>query len=715
MRSRLRVLLPVLVAVALAAPAAQADVAFKTGPEINTAQGNCFPLRAFASYSQQKNGGVATEPRVDDVFFITVYYKFFQTFDCAADFVSAEFTLPPGVTPVATSRPICTRWGGQSPNFLVSDPRAGNACPATVAFDAGTRKFRIGPKPGSPSPDFPGTGYWFIGQRAADENVIYHSLELQVPVRSTATMTNQPIGLLVCSVGTSCATGGVNLTVGAAPAPADPPRITFAGQAQTSAVGARIPFSINSPDTNPEFGLKLDIATTANFANGTRPCGQTGPQILPEDETQSYVGDHDNVEFLYGDLDTIAGASACALRPSTTYHLKACTIYFPGAGAYTEQHCQTTSFTTGAVATRFTPPQQNTVDLAANTNVLLRQHQIVGGRPAGNASIRYRFAGSGATFAVGPNQTYAASFSSSTPVDRVVTGLMPWRSYEFVACYQAPATTGQVTCGDPRVVTTGFATSPSDAADIGQTSATLNGQASAPSPAGTMHFLLGTAHPGAGDPLTLLTEQGSAAMAARTSAGAPVTATVTRLDPGTTYYWVACFNNPSGPGIEDCSPVRSFTTAAATPPPAGGGDPTPPGGGDPTPPGGGDPTPPPTGGGSQTPPVGGGQTPPVAGGETPPAEGGGGSIAGNADVLKPTASIKVAGKLKRGKRVTLSVTASDPSGIRSVLIKVGAGKAQAKRKVTIRLPRRKGNVTVVVTVADGAGNVTRLTKTLRVR
>ena len=671
-------------ALALAAPA-QAELAYKTGPEINTAEGNCFPLRAWASYTQQKNGATAVEPRVDDVFYISVDYSFFQTFDCAADFVSAEVTLPPGVAPVTTAAPICRRIGGQSPNY-VYDPRAGSNCPANVSFNASTRKFGIRPRPGAVSPDFPESGRWFIGQVAPQENVLYHTLQLLVPVRATQTMTNQPIGVLVCSVGTSCATGGVNLSVTAAPAAMDPPRISFAGRAETTAIGARIPFSVNSPDNNPEFGLKTDISTSSTFSGG-RPCGLTGPEILPE-APNVFVGDYDNVEFMYGDLDTIA-SSPCRLAPGTTYYLKACTIYFtgPGPNDYTEKDCQTTSFTTGAVATKFTPPGENTTDLAANTNVLLRQHQVVGGRPSGTLSMRYRLKGSGGGYTIGPSQSLAASLSGSSPVDRLIGGLTPWRTYEFVSCFQV--TSGPLFCGEPTTATTGFATAPTDATGVTHAAATLSGQAAAPSPAGTMRFLVGTSDPDGRDPRTALTERASTAIAARTNLGAPVTAAVTGLAAATTYWWAACFDNPAGPGIEDCSPVRSFRTGSAPPAPAAPGGSTPaPGGGDPAP-GGGDPVP---GGG-----------------------GGGGGGGGDADTLAPKASLKLKGKLRRGKKVTLRVSATDPSGIRSVTIKVGKAKAKKARKVTIKLPRRKAKIKVVVTVTDGAGNVTKVKKTLKVK
>jgi hypothetical protein len=65
--------------------------------------------------------------------------------------------------------------------------------------------------------------------------------------------------------------------------------------------------------------------------------------------------------------------------------------------------------------------------------------------------------------------------------------------------------------------------------------------------------------------------------------------------------------------------------------------------------------------------------------------------------------------------VTLTVDASDASGVKSVTIKVGKGKPRATRKVTIKLPRRKATIKVVITVTDQAGNVTKTTKTLKVK
>jgi hypothetical protein len=50
-----------------------------------------------------------------------------------------------------------------------------------------------------------------------------------------------------------------------------------------------------------------------------------------------------------------------------------------------------------------------------------------------------------------------------------------------------------------------------------------------------------------------------------------------------------------------------------------------------------------------------------------------------------------------------------------VTIKVGKARAKATRKVTIKLPRRKATIKVLITVTDRAGNVAKVTKTLKVK
>src|SRR3954447_24387069 len=219
---KLRSWLPVsLAACALVAAApANAGTTYKTGADFATSQANCFPLSGRPSYTQQTATGstTGTEPKVDDVFYVSLTVSFFQTFDCAADFFSTQVTLPPNVQPAVSGSaiPICRRYGGTSPNFFF-DPRAPAACPTSISFNGSTRQFSVFPRDGAPVPDFPlPAGQFFIGQRAPQESALYHSVQLLVPVKASATMTSQPVSFLLCSVGTSCASGSVPLTVTAA-------------------------------------------------------------------------------------------------------------------------------------------------------------------------------------------------------------------------------------------------------------------------------------------------------------------------------------------------------------------------------------------------------------------------------------------------------------------------------------------------------------------
>jgi hypothetical protein len=471
------------------------------------------------------------------------------------------------------------------------------------------------------------------------------------------------------------------MTVDAAPPASEPARLTLAGDAFTSAVGARLPFSITTRNSD-FYKLKIDASTSSTFSGG-RPCGLTGATLSPPASNQAYNAGFDSV-VEWGDLQT--GGTPCFLNPDTTYYVRLCTVRYSDLA---ELDCRTTTIHTGVVNTSFTPPPQSAAGLFSSTSALAAQHQVVGGHPAGQLFVQRRLKGGGGGFTnASGNLAVAQGSASTSPVSRTLTGLTAWRTNEIQSCF---AQTGGATfCGAAIDVVAGYATAPSDATEVGETSATLSGQASAPSPDGTMRFLVGTTNPGARDVRTVLSQGASAPMAARGSAGAAVTATAGGLTPGTDYYWAACFDNPAESGIEGCSPVRTFHTLGTAPAPPPPEPPAPGGGGEQ-----------PSGGGS-----------PPGGGSQPAAQG---PVGGTADVLKPKVSLKLKGKVKRRGKVTLSVVASDASGIKSVLIKVGKGKAQSKRSVKISLPRRKGSVKVAVTVTDGAGNVTTVKKTLKVK
>lgn len=85
------------------------------------------------------------------------------------------------------------------------------------------------------------------------------------------------------------------------------------------------------------------------------------------------------------------------------------------------------------------------------------------------------------------------------------------------------------------------------------------------------------------------------------------------------------------------------------------------------------------------------------------------------DTTKPKLRLAVRGKFRRGGRVTLTVKATDPSGMRSVTIRAGKRRAAKRATLKLRLPRKAGRVKIAVKGIDKAGNATTLTRTLRVR
>jgi hypothetical protein len=326
---------------ALAAPAiAQADVTLKVGQQVATNGVVCFPEFVTPAYSQQSAG---VEPRVGDVFYLSVRIDFTSSFDCAADFMTELVTLPTNVAPVASLPPICRRFGRNAAGATVYDQRATGNCPTAVAFDPTTRSFHIGPRPGAVLPDFgPPSSTWFIGYHAPNEHQEYDSLQLLVPVIATSTVSGGSISYFTCGAGTSCVNATVPLTVTPGPAPNAPPAVSLPGGATTSADGAKVPFSV-SAGASQQYRFTIETATSATFAGGW-PCG-TGPYLYPD----AYVGPlASNIE--YGSLTT-PGHSPCPVRPNTTYHVRVCLLTNTAPPLpYPGSVCRTTQFTTGVVA-----------------------------------------------------------------------------------------------------------------------------------------------------------------------------------------------------------------------------------------------------------------------------------------------------------------------------------------------------------------------------
>ena len=637
MRCHGRRLARALAALAIAAAACSAPAGaavLKTGPQVLTAQGNCASEEITPGYSQQAAG---VEPKVGDVVYLSVRVDFIVSFDCAADFFSVQVTLPPGVQPATggSNVPICRRFGSNAQGQTVFDSRAAANCPGSVSFDAVTRRFELRPKASPVLPDVggPAGSFWFVGIRAPQESQEYPSVQLLVPVTATQTMTNQPVSYLVCAVGTSCVMASVGMTVGAAPA-GSTTEVSFPEGVATTAVGARIPFGINTGAAT-QYYLKVDAATSPTFASGHACAGL--PTTFAAPGSVPFRGPFSS-EIQFGDLQQ--GGTTCFLAPLTTYTYKACTV---NTGTLADLACRAGTLTTGAVSSTLRSPADTPADRPDSTRMTVRG-QVLGGHPAGTLLLQRRASGSSAAFTNISLGALSQTTADGPELAADLTGLAAWSVLEMRACYQA----GSLMCSTSADVVAGYAEATGAATAVGDHTATFGGFPSAPSPAGTLTFRAGTSTTAVAAKLPVVATRSLTAVAGTTAT--PFSATATGLDSGTTYRWAVCFDVPATAGVEDCSQVRTFTTTGTAP-----------------------------------------------------------------DRAAPRIRLTVKGTPRRGRRVTLKVRATDPSGVRRVTIKVGSAKARTGATQRVRLPRRGTTVKVVVKATDRAGNTGTLAKTLKLR
>ena len=210
--------------IVLAFAASAQAAGFKTGSVAYTAQNNCFPAGIIPSYTQPVQG---TEPKVGEVTYLSVRVVFIlpSSFNCAADFFRVLVTVPSGVQ-ASGGAPICRRfYTSQGTDYY--DSRIASNCPASISIDSTTHQFGLNPKSSGfvhPEKSAAAGTWWFFGYDSLGNLKTYTDVVLQVPVKATRTMTNQPVSYYVCTVGTSCATATVNMTINAAPPP--PPDTT---------------------------------------------------------------------------------------------------------------------------------------------------------------------------------------------------------------------------------------------------------------------------------------------------------------------------------------------------------------------------------------------------------------------------------------------------------------------------------------------------------
>ncbi|MCB0858293.1 MAG: hypothetical protein KDB57_09290 [Solirubrobacterales bacterium] len=544
----------------LASPAA-ANPVLKAGPAGETSGGFCAPSLITPSYSQQSAG---VEPKVNDIFYLSLRIDLsLVTFDCANEFYSVLADLPPNVQTAigGSATTICRRWGINANGQQVNDQRAQANCQANPAVN-GNGEFSMRPVASPVLPDVGGGAgsFWFAGIRSPQESQVYDHVQLLVPIKATATMSNQPISFVVCATGSSCVNVSVPLTVTAGPAQADPPLISLPAAAQTTAVGARVPFTINDVVTGSSYYIKLDTSTNPAFpANTTagRPCGLSNAVAYGTNTNLPFSGSS-TFEAQYGDLQT--ENTICYLTPDTTYNFKVCTSNPATIFPFTDfPGCQTTTFSTGAVQVSLELPAEPPFPAVPTAAV-----RVLAGHPAGTVKVQAKTwaAAVGAFSDVTTPAAVSQSTSSSPVSNQSVSGLNQWRTYNLRGCFISGA---HQPCSTALEYTTGHATT-GDATEVTHQSATLSGTASSPNPALNMAILLSTNDPGTADPRQVMNSAGSGSTDANGTANpnTPASATLTGLQPETTYFWTACFNNPAAqPTLESCGAVKTFTTSQA--------------------------------------------------------------------------------------------------------------------------------------------------------
>ncbi len=533
---------------------------------IELLSGSCFPETAQLMYAKQ---AVAEDPVVGETFWVGVKVHFDESFACAADFWAAELTLPANLAPAisASAAPICIRTGVNNQGTVFTDQRAANNCPTAagatgLTWTAGTRRLRIGPKPAATSPDFGDpTSRFFLGQ-ANGESIEYKDMTVWVPVKATAAIAAQPMTALVCSNGMGCSStfGGdtpvfTNVTVTSNAPPAVDLNIN--PDVWVSATGMNLQYFLTfsgGGTRSIRHHLWYDNGGGDTYVCGSPTASSYTDALLPSN------GTNESHLFLFGSLDwSSPEASRCYLPPDTPHKARICDT---GTAL-----CREISFRTSAVVTDFQPPAQDATDMPSSSQVIARGREVIGAHPAGTAFLRYRPT-TGGSWSTTPGDAVAKS-DSDAPValaTRTMYTDFPWQRYEVESCFTYTSPFTKTMCTPTSQFTAGYITAPDDATAVTSTTATVRGLPLSPWPAATLLVRARTGADSSGDPAGAeYATIGSKAINAylTTSTGTPTSIDLTGLAASTTYHWAVCFDNAATSGIEDCSAVRSFVTAAA--------------------------------------------------------------------------------------------------------------------------------------------------------
>ncbi len=246
-------------------------------------------------------------------------------------------------------------------------------------------------------------------------------------------------------------------------------------------------------------------------------------------------------------------ATLTGLLPATTYYFRAVGTSSTGAAAGTIMN-----FTTVAIAP--TATTQAATSVAGTTATL---NGTV--NPEGSATTAQFIYGTDSTLTTGTTTVpipalTVGSGTTDVPVAEPVTGLAPNTTYyyEVQATNSAGTTTGTIMSftttaqsGTTPILTVGQAT------NVTNNGATVNGTVNPNGVATTVHFVYGTQ-----PTLTTGTSTTADQSIGSGTTAVPVTATLTGLTPGTTYYFepVAVSN-----GVTTLGPIQSFATTSAGP------------------------------------------------------------------------------------------------------------------------------------------------------
>ena len=309
-------------------------------------------------------------------------------------------------------------------------------------------------------------------------------------------------------------------------------------------------------------------AGTAGSADGTGTAATfNGPQGLAVNSTGNvYVADTGNDTIrqlspltvsaqtgLTGTTDQSISAPLTGLTPNTTYYFRAVATSAGGSATGAIMN-----FTTTAAAVA---PSATTQAATAVTGTTATLNGTV--NPQGSATTAQFIYGTDSTLTTGTTTIPVPALTIGTgtadvPVIEPLTGLKPSTTYyyEVQATNSVDTTTGSIMnfTTTAQTVTTPTITV-GQATNVTANGATANATVNPNGVATTVHFVYGTQ-----PTLTSGTSTTAEQSIGSGTAAVPVTASLTGLQPGTTYYYqaVATSNGVATPG-----PIASFTTTAA--------------------------------------------------------------------------------------------------------------------------------------------------------